>query len=262
MADDRNVYERLDSIETTGEINNRILASLLNTIRQESQKGQVQQNRLTELNERQILANFLSSSKKSLMWLGSKSEFARTKKLAVIANIILILVGIINTIASTISFQFYSPFSIFENIWLICSFVILMHLFASKYVNEFENLLLHSPEHYETDKVGMLYRTKTKLVYRFFKVLSIIAIVLNIIGIWTDIGKSLKIFATLTEFLYLGSIIFASITTSNFFLTYCIARFEGENLTTREKVVLVLPPGAKGLMTEEEFKSKMPYSIE
>ena len=72
-------------------------------------------------------------------------------------------------------------------------------------------------------------------------------------------GKDFKVGATIMELLFLGAIIFAFFMNMNLFAQYSIIWVEGHNLTTKEKVVLVLPPGAKGLMPEEEFKKKMPF---
>ena len=60
------------------------------------------------------------------------------------------------------------------------------------------------------------------------------------------------------EVLFLAAIIFAFFMNLNLFARHSIIWVEGHKLTTKEKVVLVLLPGAKQLMPEEEFKKKMP----
>ena len=75
-------------------------------------------------------------------------------------------------------------------------------------------------------------------------------------------AKDVKIIATIMEVLFFGAMIFALVTTSNFYLMYSIPWVEGHSLTTKERVVLVLPPGGKQLMTEEEFRNKFPIFYE
>ena len=76
-------------------------------------------------------------------------------------------------------------------------------------------------------------------------------------------GKETRVLATIMEVLFLGSIIFVWFANIVFFYSgYSIAQVDGYNMTTKEKVTLVLPPGFKQLMTEEECKRRMPIFYE
>ncbi len=261
MADERSVFERLDSIEATGQANNQMLAELLGALEKQNKSDNSQALNQEDADKRTLIT-FLKQSKKSMRWFGKKAEFSKSRNLAILANALVIVVGIIAAVISSICFQFYSTFTLLENIWIIFSIVTLSFIFKNKLTNEVNDLASHSPLSYQRDNVGMLFPRKTKLIFRIFKWLAIIAIVCNIICIWTELGKDMKVFATIIELMLLGSIVFALITTSNFYLGYAIPWVEGHNLTTKEKVVLVLPPGAKQLMTEEEFKARMPAFYE
>ena len=261
MADDRSLFERLDSIEATGQANNKMLAELLGAL-QKPASLESQQSQTKEQNNREILIKFLRQAKKSFRWFGTKSEFFKSKNLVFFANALLIIVGIATSIVSTICFQMYSTFTLFENIWIIFSIVTMSYLFHNRLTNEVNDLSKHSPLKYQKDNVGMLFPTKTKLVFRIFKWLAIISVVCNFICIWTELGKSLKVFAAIMELLFLGTIIFAMITTPTFYLMYSIPWVEGHNLTTNEKVVLVLLPGGKELMTEEDCRKRFPHLFE
>lgn len=259
MADERSLFERLNSIEETSKANNQMLEQLLGTLKSE----QIQQpSQPPTMSDKDILLKFLKEAKKSLRWFGTKAEFNRARSLAIIANIILIAVGIITAIISTISFRMYSTFTLFENIWIIFGIVTLSYLFHNQLTNEVNDLARHSPSKYQRDEVGMLYPTKTKLSFRIFKWLSFISIVGNVICVWSGMAKDVKIIATIMEVLFFGAMIFALVTTSNLYLMYSIPWVEGHSLTTKERVVLVLPPGGKQLMTEEEFRNKFPIFYE
>ena len=255
MADERSLFERLNSIEETSKANSQMLEQLLGTLKSE----QIQQpSQPPRMSDKGILLKFLKEAKKSLRWFGTKAEFNRARSLAIIANIVLIVVGIITAIISTISFRIYSTFTLFENIWIIFGIVTLSYLLRNQLTNEVNDLARNSPSKYQKDEVGMLYPTKTKLSFRIFKWLSFISIAGNVICVWLGIAKDAKIIATIMEVLFFGAMIFALVTTSNFYLTYSIPWVEGHSLTTKERVVLVLPPGGKQLMTEEEFRNKFP----
>lgn len=262
MADERTLFERLDAIEATEKANNELLSQFLNTRNQQQDPILNKQNQIQQQNDPRIIKTFLKQSKKCIRWFGDKKQFNNAKMVAIIANLVLIAAGIVVSIVSTICFKLYSTFTFFEDIWAIFGIVLLTHLFSNKFINEVNDLARHSPSKYQRDEVGMLYPTKTKTSFRIFKWLAIVSVICNVVCIWTELGKSTKIFATVMEVIYLGAIIFALIATSNFYLLYSIPWIEGCNLTTGEKVVLVLPPGSKTLMLEEDFKKEMPFFYE
>ena len=67
---------------------------------------------------------------------------------------------------------------------------------------------------------------------------------------------------TFMEILFLAAIIFSFFMNFNLYAQYAIIYVEGHNLTTKEEVTIVLPPGAKEFMLEEDFKKKMPFFYE
>ena len=207
---------------------------------------------------KELLYKFLKQSKKSWRWFGTRKEFKTKKTLAIISLIFLLLVGFITTIVSTMCFKLYSTFTLFENAWMIISIIYLVYASKATYIYETNALAASSPLKYKTDAVGMKFHGKEKLVFRIFKWLAIISVVCNIIVIWAGMGKDYKVLATVMEVLFLCSIIFAYVMNNLFFfINYLIAWVEGHNFSTNERVVLVLPPGAKQLMTEEEFNKTM-----
>lgn len=268
MAEEKSVFERLDDI-SAGQ--SAILGEITGVKTQVTDTD----NRITELeaelkrlksaptvtvtrqNDQEILQTFLKKAKKSWRWFGTLLEFKKIKKLATVSLIILLAIGLITTIVSSVCFQMYSTFTLFENAWMICGIVYLVYAIKSQYIYEVNALVANSPSNYEKDKLGMAFPKKEKVVFKIFKWLAIISVVCNIICIWAGMGKGIKVIATIMEVLFLGTIIFAYFMNLNLYAQYSIIWVEGHNLTTNEKVVLVLPPGAKQLMLEEDFKKKM-----
>ena len=212
-------------------------------------------------NNKEILQTFLKKAKKSWRWFGTKTEFAKWKTLAIVSLITLLLVGLITTIVTSISCGIYSTFTFFENAWMVFGIIYLVFASKSRLTYEVNALASNSSTKYETDHLGMKFPRKEKVVFRIFRWLAIISVIANIIFIWTR-KSDFSVFATIMEVLFLGAIVFAFFMNLNLFAQYSIIWVEGHNLTTNEKVVLVLPPGAKQLMPEEEFKKKMPFFYE
>lgn len=222
----------------------------------------VTQNR-PQPSEKELFQAFLKQSRKSWRWFGPKKEFQRQKLLAIISIVVLLMVGFITTFTSTYCFKIYSTFTFFENIAMIVAIIYLVYACKSKQVYEVNAMASSTPFKYETDNVGMKFQRKEKAVFRIFKWLAIISVICNVIVIWYGMGREAKVLATIMEVLFLGSIIFVFLANIVFFYSgYSIAQVDGYNMRTKEKVTLVLPPGFKQLMTEEEFKNRMPIFYE
>ena len=209
--------------------------------------------------DQEILQTFIKQSKKSWRWFGTKDEFAKWKTFAIISLLILLIVGLVTSVISATCFKIYGTFTFFENIWMVFAVIYLVYASKAQFTYEVNALAANSSRKYETDKLGMKFPGKEKTVFRVFKWLAIISVPCNIICIWTGMGKNNQVLATIMEILFLVTVIFAYFINLNLFAQYSIIWVDGHNLSTKERVVLVLPPGAKELMLEEEFKKKMPF---
>lgn len=281
MSDDRNLFGMLDDIsanqaellnEITG-VKNQVSDSDVRIAELEKEiqglKRQSVQPKTVAPNTTQpkptqndILQTFLKRSKKSWRWFGTRLKFSKWKTLAIISLLILLIVGLATSIISTICFKMYSTFTFFENVWMVFGIFYLVYACKAQLTYEMNALASNSSYKYETDSLGMKFPIKEKRIFRIFKWLAIISAPCNIICIWGDLGKSNQILATVMEIAFLGAAIFAFLVNLNLYAQYSIIWIEGHNLTMKEKVVLVLPPGAKQLMPEEEFKKKMPFFYE
>lgn len=281
MSDERNLFGMLDDISANqAELLNEITGvkiqvsdsgdritelekEIQNLKRQSVQPKTVAPNTTQpKPTQNDILQTFLKQSKKSWRWLGTRSEFSKWKTLAIISLLILLIVGLATSIISTICFKMYSTYTFFENVWMVFGIIYLVYACKAQFTYEVNALASNSSHKYETDKLGMKFPRKEKIIFRIFKWLAIISAPCNIICIWAGLGKSNQILATVMEIAFLGAIIFAFFMNLNLYAQYSIIWIEGHNLTSKEKVVLVLPPSAKQLMPEEEFKKKMPFFYE
>lgn len=281
MPEEKCLFERLEDISAdqsavlsavadvkneTHENTNEIAAlrKEIEELKQGRNTSQIQsrevRNQRTNQNQ---FTTFLKQAKKSWRWFGTKKEFKRSKSLSILSLILLLVFGISASIISTVCFNLYSTFTLFENILLIIGIVFLVYSCKAKYIYEVNSLARSTPYKYEADNIGMKFQRKERLVFRIFKWLAIISTFCNVIAIWAGMGNEYKVLATVFEMLFFAAIVFAYfMNTFWFFNNYLIIWIEGYNLTTKQKVVLVLPPGAKQLITEEEFKKTMPFFYE
>ena len=277
MAKEKNLFGMLDEIsETQTEILNEVTGvkthvsntdEKITALEQEVSKLKNKTNAPADpirivrpKSDREIFQDFIKQSKKSWRWFGTRKEFNKWKTLATMSMWILLLVGLVASIVSTICFQIYSTFTLFENIWMIFGIIYLVYDSKTRFIYEVNELASNSPRKYMTDKTGMKFPEGERGPFRVFKWLAIISVLCNIICIWANLGNTNKAFATIMEVLLLGAIISAHFMNANLYAQYAIIWIEGRNLETNKKVVLVLLPGSREFITKEEFIEKMgPY---
>ena len=254
MAEERCLFDRLDSLEAQ----NVEIKVLLKQLIQTQQEKVVQQPQQQQQPKENLFKQFIRRARKSWMWFGNKAEFKRWKFLAVFSLILLLLFGLASTITTAMSCGFYSPISIFENVWLIIGIIYLVYASKTQHKYEVNELAANSPNKKIKDDTGMIFLSKEKVVFRVFRWIAFVAVVANIIYIWTK-PSSFNILATIFEVLFLLSMIFVFFMNLNLYAQYSIIYVEGYDPSTKVKKVFVLPPGAKKLITEEEFKRKVPF---
>lgn len=132
----KSVYERLDSIEATQSVTqaqNKEIIELLKNLNNQQQIEQNEEFKLqSQISEQQLIKKFIKSAKKEYVWFGSNYEFKKSKIIANVLFVALIIVGIISTILSSISFKTYSTFTLFENIWFIFASLMFSHSLNAK----------------------------------------------------------------------------------------------------------------------------------
>lgn len=208
------------------------------------------------------IKTFARRAKKSWRWFGNQQEFSRCKIAAVLVSLSMLLFGIVSTIVTGVSCSMYSPFSGIENIWLV--FALIYFVFACKTPIKYEvnSFAINTPLAIERDDTGMVFpNSGEKKVFKVFRWITFVAIVINIVWIWMH-KSNISWLATLLEVLFAGSIIVALFVNLNLYAQYCIGWLEGENLVTGQKVTLVKMPGQKGFALEKDVREKVPQLFE
>ena len=147
-SDNRSLFERLDSQDQK-------LDSILNLLlRQQSPINKQNIDVKQQESGKQALASFIKKSKKEYLWVGTTTDFNKSKNLIIILSVIFLVVSLISTILTSIAFKMYSTFSLFENIWSIMSCFILGYSIHSKKRMTDIDMMKHSIYKYIQDANG------------------------------------------------------------------------------------------------------------
>lgn len=259
----QNVFDRLDSIEasqSTTQAQNQQILDLLNKIsNQQPTKQNADAILQPQVSDRQRLRNFVSSSQKEHVWFGTISEFNKSKVIVNVLCVALIIVGVLSTIFTSIALKLYSTFSFFENIWLIFACIMFSHSVHAKKRMLDIDLMAHTNTVFMQDADGTWRDTnKEKKRFRWFRRISYIAVVCNIIVIWGESKGGIAITATLFELAFAGITIGLVFAYANLFCMYgSFILFTGRNASNTETVTLIFDLIEKKLAPYEEYKEKM-----
>ena len=261
-----NVFEGLDEIlarqkqaeERSRQEHEEILEAINKANVKAAQADQVQRA-VNQRNQSWSLKNFINRSVHEYMWLGTKEDFDKDKKLALILILSSIVSMIICTIVASISFGIYSTFTLFENIWLVLMLCVLKYTYKTKKNYSTLDYSFNSFERFEADADGVLRCTVYKKKYRLFLVLACIAFALNVLSAWIVDESMIPLLVTVLELGTLALNIFTVYKVIDFFAGYGPLRFTGMNEAGTAKVVLIFDTMMNKLYTEEEYLKTFPF---
>lgn len=274
----QNVFDRLDSIETSQAVTqaqNEQIIDLLNKLsdqrpikqnvevkphgREQHVKQNVEVKPQAQVSNQDLLRNFIRRSKKEYVWFGTINEFNKSKTIVNILCVALIIVGILSTILTSVAFNLYTTYTFFENIWLIFACIMFSHsVYAKKRMLDFE-LREHSNTVFLKDDYGIWRDTnKEKKRFKWFRRISYIAVVCNIICIWSQFKGVIAITVTIFELAFAGITICMSFAYINLFCMYDnFILLTGRNASNTETVTLIFDIMGNKLAPYEEYKEKM-----
>ena len=208
---------------------------------------------VNQRNQSWSLKNFIKHSVHEYMWLGTKEDFDKDKKLALILILSSIAGMIVCTIVASVSFGIYSTFTLFENIWLLLMLCVLKYTYKTKKNYSTLDYSFNSFERFETDVDGVLRHTVYKKKYRWFLVLACIAFALNALSAWIVDESRIPLLVTILELGTLALNVFTVYKVTDFFAGYGPLRFTGMNEAGTAKVVLIFDTTMNKLYTEEDY---------
>lgn len=167
----KNNYTLNNKVDDVIKQNEQIINILETNIKNDSSQEKINK----EKNE------YLINSKKEYL-VYDRKNFDKNKRNVKIYSLIIILLGIVNTIINTIFNNIYTTYSLFENVYLIFTFIILMKNSKLKY--SMDDKILHDVSTFKYKYMSinlMQYSEKEKFFYKFMRILTYVASICSII---------------------------------------------------------------------------------
>ena len=258
----QNVFDRLDSIEASQsatQAQNEQIIDLLNKLSSQSIKQNVEVKSQIQVSNKEFLKEFVRKSKKEHVWFGTINEFNKSKMIVNLLCIALIIFGVLSTIFTSIAFETYSTFTLFENIWLIFACIMFSHSVNAKKRMLDSDLRNHSNTIFVQDADGTWRDTnKEKKRFRWFRRISYLAVICNVIVIWYQSKGAIAITAIIFELAFAGITVGLFFAYINLFCMYGdFILFTGRNISNTETVTLIFDVMGNKLALYEEYKEKM-----
>ncbi len=209
--------------------------------------------------EQEIFTDFIKSSCKEYVHMSSTADFEKDKKITTIILFAYIAISVIITILCSIGFKIYSTFTLFENIWLVCScFMLYYTVIAPKFYNT-EVFANKSIDVFEFTKENIWINTNIrKKRYKAFFVLSIICAGLNLIASFCIPNANIGLIIV-CELVYIAATIISYIYFNNFFAQYNSLKFTGKDLSGKKTVSIYFDNIFGKYLTEEEYYKTYPW---
>lgn len=258
----QNVFDRLDSIEASQSVTqaqNEQILDLLNKLSSKSVKQNVEVRTQPQVSKKELLREFVKKSKKEHVWFGTTNEFNKSKAIVNVLCVSLIIVGVLSTIFTSIAFKMYSTFTLFENIWLIFACIMFSYSVNARKKMLDSDLRDHSNTVFVQDADGTWRDTnKEKKSFRWFRRISYVAVICNIIVIWVQSKGAIAITATIFELAFAGITVGLFFAYINLFCMYGnFILFTGRNASNTETITLIFDVMGKKLAPYEEYKENM-----
>ena len=258
----QNVLDKLDSIEasqSTTKAQNEQILDLLNKLSSQSVIQNVEVRPQPQVSYQELLREFVKKSTKEYVWFGTISEFNKSKVIVKVLCVALIIVGVLSTIFTSIAFKNYSTFTLFENIWLIFACIMFSHSVNAKKKMLDSDLRDHSNSVFVQDADGTWRDTnKEKKRFKWFRRISYIAVVCNIIIVLAQSKGAIAIIATIFELAFAGITVGLFFAYINLFCMYGnFILFTGRNASNTETITLIFDVIGNKLAPYEEYKEKM-----
>jgi len=267
----KNVFEQLDDISKQNQYThqqnqftqaqNAEIIKLLKEIKEQGVRDEEYEEDdkpQTDLSDKELLNAMIRDSKKQYMFFGRKKDLESRKQLSITLCIILVVIGVLSTIFTSIAFKMYSTFSLFENLWMIFAIVMTVNLTKLKPVLSDMEMKDISYFAYIMDRDRTWINSYEELKrYKVLRIISYIAVVGNLVVVWINGASGFAAAATLFELAFVGATALVLVGRSRLQHKYGnIVVFNCSNPYTKENFKLVGDYINRKLYTYDDYMSK------
>ena len=185
---------------------NAEIIKLLKEIKEQGYESDEDDEPEDVLSDKELLNEIIKDSNKQYMFFGTNDNLQERKKLSITLCIVLVVIGIISTIFTSIAFKVYSTFSLFENLWMIFAIIMTVNLNKLKPVVSDIEMKDISYFDYILDKDKTWINSYVELKrYKVFRIISYIAVACNMVVVWINGASGFAAAATFFELLFVGA---------------------------------------------------------
>ncbi len=264
-----NLFEKIDQVSEQQEQAKRQAAQdkqdILDAIAKLNAQNAKQTNaasfqpQVAQANAKMSLQNFLRRSQKTYHYFGDEEMFGKEKAKTIGSLLLVLAIGVVTNIFTTIGCGIFSTFTLVEDIWLFLVFRLLCHALHSRRIYDHIDYSCHSYEKFEANADGLYRPVKTKAAYKVIKILALISAVCNIIFLCMNANGAITVWAIIFEILFFASVFFALFMVVGLFCMYNLVYYSGKNEIGSE-ITLVHDMTANQLFIKEDFEKKFPFA--
>ena len=258
--DSRSVFDRLDSqdrkLDSVDEKIDELIKAFNESKNQERKTSDSNAKTQKAVDNKTRMFLFMRGAKKEYLWFGPDHDFSKSKRLLCLNMVLLIFAALFSTVFTSVAIGFYSTFTLFENIWLAFCIAMTVYSFNFKKRMLDTDLKSHSCENFKQDRDGTWRIYSYKKSFLWFRRLSDIACVANIIMMWCLNKGPMSIVATILEILLLGLTICTIFSYSNLFSMYGNFILYTNKNEANKTITLVWDNMGRKLMTYDDFNKK------
>ncbi len=184
---------------------------------------------------------FIYDSSKEYVWFGHKSEFNRLKVLVIVFAALLISYEIVSSIITSVSSNYYSIFTMIENVWTAFIMLIFSYTIHAKKKMVDIDLMLHSSYIFTIDKSKTWRNTRSeKRIIKWTRRISYLASIANIIELCIKTNGPITVVSIVFEVLLVVSSFIFYLLYKSLFITYGshILYTEKENSNNGEATIV------------------------
>ena len=265
-----NLFEKLDHIEKNqeqanqqGEENTQKILDAISQLGSDiKSSAQVVFSKPQNTKDNTIISlqNFIRRSSKVYHYFSDEETFNNDKLKTIISLALVLLIGFITNILTTVACGIFSTFTFIEDIWLFLVIRMLCHTIHSKRFYDHLDYADHSCNRFEMNGDGLYRPIELKTSYKIFKVLALISALCNIIYACMNAKGAITVWAVIFEILFFASVFFAIYMVNDVFCMYTIVYYSGRNEANTATVTIVHDMLGNKLYTKEDYENKFPFA--
>ncbi len=259
-ADTENIFEKIDSLDEKFDTLDEKLDSFSSLFQPAERKAATAEEsafdrQVEAVNNRNLLKDFMIGAEKTYHYMGGAGSLEKDKKKGLIKLTVLLGLGLLGTLFSSISHGYYNPFAMCENLFMLCFLPLIFHIHRARVDYPAAEYSKHSAFPFALDANYVpAPGPRIALRYRLAKAVYIFGFVFNFVFLFVDFQGFVSVLGILFEGAFFIGSFFVFSVYEDVFLLYSAVYFKGYIPNKSAPVVLVLETTLGRFLTKEEYE--------